>query len=184
MVYEAGNRTIDDAVSRVVDGDRLDRRDGIALLARPVDELTAAADAVRTRFGDGTVDACSIVDAKAGDCAEDCGFRAQSPHFDTGIDAYGLLDPERYSKPRNGPSATGHSGSVSSSRTLVNTATAPSRRLSTGVRSGPVGTGSNEQGMGVPQCDTTEPGGSTPSLHTHHHKLSARLMAVGGPYGA
>ncbi len=94
MVYETGNRTIDDAVSRVVDGERLDRRDGLALIAQPVDELAAAADAVRAHFGDGTVDACSIVNAKAGDCAEDCGFCAQSVHFDTGIDTYGLLDPE------------------------------------------------------------------------------------------
>jgi len=94
VVYETGNPTIDDAVERVLAGERLDRRDGLALIAQPVDELAAAADAVRAEFGDGTVDACSIVNAKAGDCAEDCGFCAQSVHFDTGIDTYGLLDPE------------------------------------------------------------------------------------------
>ncbi|MFB6163984.1 MAG: biotin synthase BioB [Haloarculaceae archaeon] len=93
MVYETGNRTIDDAVERVLAGERLDRRDGLALIAQPVAELAAAADSVRSHFGDGTVDACSIVNAKAGDCAEDCGFCAQSVHFDTGIDTYGLLDP-------------------------------------------------------------------------------------------
>src|SRR6056297_2716438 len=95
VVYETGNRTIDDAVERVLAGERLDRRDGLALIAQPVDELAAAADAVRAEFGDGTVDACSIVNAKAGDCAEDCGFCAQSVHFDTGIDAYGFLGPEK-----------------------------------------------------------------------------------------
>ncbi len=94
VVYETGNATIDDAVGRVLDGERLDRTDGVALLAQPVDELAAAADFVRAEFGDGTVDACSIVNAKAGDCAEDCGFCAQSTHFDTGIDTYGFLDPE------------------------------------------------------------------------------------------
>ena len=94
MVYESDNRTIDEAVSRVLDGEQLDRTDGIALLAQPVDELAAAADYVRAHFGDNTVDACSIVNAKAGDCAEDCGFCAQSVHFDTGIDTYGFLDPE------------------------------------------------------------------------------------------
>ena len=45
MVYETGNRTIDDAVERVLAGERLDRRDGLALIAQPVDELAAAADA-------------------------------------------------------------------------------------------------------------------------------------------
>ena len=94
MVYETGNRTIDDAVARVLDGEQLDRRDGLALLAQPVDELAAGADYVRSQFGDGTVDACSIVNAKAGNCAEDCGFCAQSVHFDTGIENYGFLDPE------------------------------------------------------------------------------------------
>ena len=94
MVYETGNRTVDDAVARVIDGESLDRRDGLALMAQPVGELAAGADYVRSAFGDDTVDACSIVNAKAGNCAEDCGFCAQSVHFDTGIDNYGLLDPE------------------------------------------------------------------------------------------
>ena len=94
MVYETGNRTIDDAVERVLAGEQLGRRDGLALIAQPVDELAAAADMVRREFSDGTVDACSIVNAKAGNCAEDCGFCAQSAHFDTGIDTYGFLEPE------------------------------------------------------------------------------------------
>jgi len=89
-----GNRTIDDAVERLLAGERLDRTDGIALLAQPTELLAAAADQMRAHFGDDTVDACSIVNAKAGNCAEDCGFCAQSVHFDTGIDTYGFLDPE------------------------------------------------------------------------------------------
>jgi biotin synthase len=94
VVHDTGNRTVDDAVGRVIDGETLDRTDAIALLAQPVAALAAGADMVRAHFGDGTVDACSIVNAKAGDCAEDCGFCAQSVHFDTGIDTYGFLDPE------------------------------------------------------------------------------------------
>ncbi len=64
-------------------------------MAQPVDALAEAGAAVRDHFGDGTVDACSIVNAKAGNCAEDCGFCAQSVHFDTGIDTYGFLGPEK-----------------------------------------------------------------------------------------
>ncbi len=78
----------------MLDGERLDRRDGLALIAQPVDDLAAGADYVRTQLGDDTVDACSIVNAKAGDCAEDCGFCAQSAHFDTGIETHGFLGPE------------------------------------------------------------------------------------------
>ncbi|RQG97755.1 biotin synthase BioB [Natrarchaeobius chitinivorans] len=95
MVYETGNETIDDALARVLAGERLDRTDGLALVAQPVEELAEAGGVVRDRFGDGTVDACSIVNAKAGNCAEDCGFCAQSVHFDTGIDTYDFLGPER-----------------------------------------------------------------------------------------
>ncbi|GAA0670840.1 biotin synthase BioB [Natronoarchaeum mannanilyticum] len=95
MVYETGNRTVDDAVRRVLAGEELDRRDGLALIAQPVDDLAPAADYVRSELGDDTVDACSIVNAKAGNCAEDCGFCAQSVHFDTGIDNYGFLGPEK-----------------------------------------------------------------------------------------
>ncbi|MFB6078246.1 MAG: biotin synthase BioB [Halarchaeum sp.] len=93
MVYETGNRTVDEAQRRVLAGDSLTRRDALALLAQPLDALAPAADRVRERFGNDTVDACSIVNAKAGNCAEDCGFCAQSAHHDTGIDTYDLLDP-------------------------------------------------------------------------------------------
>ncbi|MDJ1431910.1 biotin synthase BioB [Halostagnicola sp. A-GB9-2] len=95
MVYETQNQTIDDALERVFAGERLDRTDGLALIAQPVEPLAEAGAAVRDRFGDGTVDSCSIVNAKAGNCAEDCGFCAQSVHFDTGIDTYDFLGPEK-----------------------------------------------------------------------------------------
>ncbi|MCL9814633.1 biotin synthase BioB [Natranaeroarchaeum aerophilus] len=95
MVYETGNQTVDEAVRRVLRGERLDRTDGLALIAQPVADLAPAADYIRSQLGDDTVDACSIVNAKAGDCAEDCGFCAQSVHFDTGIDTYGFLGPEK-----------------------------------------------------------------------------------------
>jgi biotin synthase len=95
VVYETGNRTVDDAVRRVLGGESLDRCDGLALIAQPIEVLAAGANYVRTQLGDGTVDACSIVNAKAGNCAEDCGFCAQSVHFDTGIDNYGFLGPEK-----------------------------------------------------------------------------------------
>ncbi len=95
MVYETSNKTVDDALERVLAGERLDRTDGLALMAQPVDPLAQAGATVRDQFGDGTVDACSIVNAKAGNCAEDCGFCAQSVHFDTGIDTYDFLGPEK-----------------------------------------------------------------------------------------
>ncbi len=48
-------------------------------------ELMAAADRVRrARFGN-RVHLCSIINAKEGGCPEDCGFCAQSKHFETHV---------------------------------------------------------------------------------------------------
>jgi len=45
------------------------------------------------RFGK-SVDACSIINAKSGNCSEDCAFCAQSVHHSTDVRTYSLL-PER-----------------------------------------------------------------------------------------
>jgi biotin synthase len=54
-------------------------------------EMFLAADRLRkTAFGDG-IDACSIINAKSGNCSEDCAFCAQSAHHDTDAAVYPLL---------------------------------------------------------------------------------------------
>lgn len=61
-----------------------------ALETRPW-EMFLLADALRKlRFGD-RVDACSIINAKSGNCSEDCAFCAQSAHHDTETEVYPLL---------------------------------------------------------------------------------------------
>ena len=52
MVYVTTDRTIDEAVERVMDNERLDRRDAIALLAQPV------ADAVCAHLSTAVLPAC------------------------------------------------------------------------------------------------------------------------------
>src|ERR1022692_2427959 len=46
------------------------------------------------RFGDST-DMCSLVNAKSGGCAEDCGFCAQSRFADADTPMHALMDPEQ-----------------------------------------------------------------------------------------
>src|SRR2546423_12250874 len=62
------------------------------------DEITALVERawqVRTeRFGDST-DMCSLVNAKSGGCAEDCGFCAQSRFAEAETPLHAMMDPEQ-----------------------------------------------------------------------------------------
>jgi len=62
------------------------------------DEITALVERaweVRSeRFGDST-DLCSLVSAKSGGCAEDCGFCAQSRHADAETPMHAMMEPEQ-----------------------------------------------------------------------------------------
>ncbi len=79
---------------KALDGERLTEEEAYRLADAPVDAVVEAADEIRElNMGDG-VDTCSIVNAKSGGCAEDCGFCAQSAHFDTDVDRYDFLEPE------------------------------------------------------------------------------------------
>jgi biotin synthase len=46
------------------------------------------------RFGDST-DMCSLVNAKSGGCAEDCGFCAQSRFAEAETPMHALMEPEQ-----------------------------------------------------------------------------------------
>src|SRR5437762_3602486 len=62
------------------------------------EEITALVERaweVRTeRFGDST-DMCSLVNAKSGGCAEDCGFCAQSRYAESDTPMHAMMDPEQ-----------------------------------------------------------------------------------------
>ena len=48
----------------------------------------------RERFGDAT-DMCSLVNAKSGGCAEDCGFCAQSKYAEADTPMHAMMSPEQ-----------------------------------------------------------------------------------------
>src|ERR1700678_2345348 len=51
-------------------------------------------DARVQRFGDAT-DMCSLVNAKSGGCAEDCGFCAQSKYAEAETPMHAMMEPEQ-----------------------------------------------------------------------------------------
>jgi len=57
-------------------------------------ELMAWANRIRERYKGNKIHLCSIVNAKAGACSENCSFCAQSAHYQTSSPRYGFVDPE------------------------------------------------------------------------------------------
>ncbi|MCK8817952.1 hypothetical protein MWH28_11350 [Natroniella sulfidigena] len=54
----------------------------------------AAANRIKNQFIGQKVDLCSIVNAKSGNCSEDCIFCSQSVHYDTTATTYPLLEED------------------------------------------------------------------------------------------
>jgi biotin synthase len=66
-----------------------------ALFDLPFTELVFRAAEVHRRWFDPTeVQMSQLLSVKTGGCAEDCGYCSQSAHFDTGLKAGKLMDPE------------------------------------------------------------------------------------------
>src|ERR687890_36194 len=60
-----------------------------------ITQIVERAWAVRTeRFGDST-DMCSLVNAKSGGCAEDCGFCAQSRYAEADTPMHAMMEPDQ-----------------------------------------------------------------------------------------
>src|ERR1043165_5192249 len=83
---------------RVLRGGRIDREEGLWLfsLSQSADiyMLLSWANRIREQFKGNKVHLCSIVNAKAGACSENCSFCAQSSFYQTGSPRYGFIDPE------------------------------------------------------------------------------------------
>lgn len=57
--------------------------------------ICAFANKVREKFTGNNVDLCSVINAKSGNCSEDCAFCSQSAHHNTGVECYPLLSEEK-----------------------------------------------------------------------------------------
>jgi biotin synthase len=83
---------------RVLAGGRIDRDEALWLFnledTADIFELMAWANRIRERYKGNKIHLCSIVNAKAGACSENCSFCAQSAHYQTGSPRYGFVDPE------------------------------------------------------------------------------------------
>jgi biotin synthase len=83
---------------RVLGGGQIARAEALWLLeleaSADILDLLAWANRIRERFKGNKVHLCSIVNAKAGGCSENCKFCAQSAFYQTAAPRYGFVDPE------------------------------------------------------------------------------------------
>ena len=82
-------------------GTRVTYDEGCSLLkvsGPDIMDLIASANRVRHHYWGDTVHLCSIVNAKAGNCPENCNFCAQSAFHNTDIPTYPLMDAEGLQK--------------------------------------------------------------------------------------
>src|SRR6516164_7724030 len=89
---------ITDYGQRVLAGGELGRDEASWLFnlesSADIYDLLSWANRVREHFKGNKIHLCSIVNAKAGACSENCSFCAQSSFYQTGSPKYGFVDPE------------------------------------------------------------------------------------------
>jgi biotin synthase len=83
---------------RVLQGGQINREEAHWLFhleqAADIFDLLSWANRIREQFKGNKIHLCSIVNAKAGACSENCRFCAQSSFYQTGSPKYGFIDPE------------------------------------------------------------------------------------------
>ena len=83
---------------RILNGDQINRDEALFLFnleaSADILDLLAWANRIREQYKGNKIHLCSIVNAKAGSCSENCSFCAQSAFYQTGSPKYGFVDPE------------------------------------------------------------------------------------------
>jgi biotin synthase len=83
---------------RVLNGGQIARAEALWLFnlesSADILDLLSWANRIREQFKGNKIHLCSIVNAKAGACSENCSFCAQSSFYQTGSPKYGFVDPE------------------------------------------------------------------------------------------
>jgi biotin synthase len=83
---------------QVLNGQPVSREDALWLFdlecSADILDLLSWANRIREHFKGNKIHLCSIVNAKAGSCSENCSFCAQSSFYQTGSPKYGFVDPE------------------------------------------------------------------------------------------
>ncbi len=98
LVDASTHATISGLTQRVLGGGEIGREEALWLFElegrADIVDLMAGANRLREHFKGNKIHLCSIVNAKAGACSENCSFCAQSSFHQTGSPQYAFIDPE------------------------------------------------------------------------------------------
>ncbi|WP_102406330.1 biotin synthase BioB [Parabacteroides bouchesdurhonensis] len=86
--------TIESLKQQVLDGHLVNEPEALFLAAADKEALYEAAHQITRHFMGNKFDTCSIINAKSGNCSEDCKWCAQSGHYKTQVTLYPLLPAE------------------------------------------------------------------------------------------
>lgn len=89
---------VEELVSKVLNGDILNENELYQLTEidskEGKDAILKGAATITEKFAPKKFDSCSIVNARSGECSENCKWCAQSGHYSTGCETYDLVDRE------------------------------------------------------------------------------------------
>lgn len=86
---------IDSCVKKVINGNSISFEEAEKLIStNNLTKLAHCANIITKKFNQDKVDVESLINAKSGNCPEDCSFCAQSTFYETGITKYPLLSDE------------------------------------------------------------------------------------------
>src|SRR5271154_1710779 len=110
MTMKTVDATIHEKIStlgqRVLGGGQISRDEASWLFnletSADILDLLSWANRIREQFKGNKIHLCSIVNAKAGACSENCSFCAQSSHYQTGSPKYGFIETEPGEKRKSG----------------------------------------------------------------------------------
>ncbi|HTX21205.1 MAG TPA: biotin synthase BioB [Candidatus Aquilonibacter sp.] len=98
LVDATNHQRISRLGERVLSGGKISHDEALFLFnlesSADIFDLLSWANRIREKFKGNKIHLCSIVNAKAGACSENCSFCAQSSFYQTGSPKYGFVDPE------------------------------------------------------------------------------------------
>jgi len=98
LVDAANHNKISTLGERILGGGQITRDEALWLFnlesSSDILDLLSWSNRIREKFKGNKIHLCSIVNAKAGSCSENCSFCSQSSHYQTGSPRYGFIDPE------------------------------------------------------------------------------------------